>query len=211
MTVDEIAIPKDEAMQAFQAYRGAVRADRAGVKSVWQKEDAALAKAYKAASKGQRLIALTEAFKLAGVKRFAGVGYALPALAICPSDASVCHLTVEENGAVEFSDRNTWGRIPQARLRKIPEGVLPRPVLTTGTWWQQTRAFSTIVPLVPPQYRPKHDIATYHTLWEVEQWKMEPPVDPMLLRHLGGDLYVVLASWDLSPLERAVLRQARRA
>jgi hypothetical protein len=32
-----------------------------------------------------------------------------------------------------------------------------------------------------------------------------PPGDPALLRKLGGDLYIVLGTWDLTPLEQAVL------
>jgi hypothetical protein len=63
----------------------------------------------------------------------------------------------------------------------------------------------TLVPIVPPQLRPKHKIENYHTLWEVESWTLVPPRDPMLLRHLGGYLYAVLAVWDLTDLERAVL------
>lgn len=37
------------------------------------------------------------------------------------------------------------------------------------------------------------------------EWAPVPPTDPFLLRHLGGTLYVVLAQWDLTPLEKAVL------
>lgn len=29
--------------------------------------------------------------------------------------------------------------------------------------------------------------------------------DPALLKHIGGDLYAVLATWDLTELERSVL------
>lgn len=39
----------------------------------------------------------------------------------------------------------------------------------------------------------------------VPGWQPVPPTDPLLLRHLHGDLYAVLAAWDLTPLERAVL------
>lgn len=38
---------------------------------------------------------------------------------------------------------------------------------------------------------------------------MIPPGDPALLKHMGGDLYAILAVWDLSPLERAVLAGKR--
>jgi hypothetical protein len=43
-------------------------------------------------------------------------------------------------------------------------------------------------------------------LWEAD-WKVHPvpPGDPALLKHIGGDLYAVVAVWDLTPLEQAVL------
>ena len=40
----------------------------------------------------------------------------------------------------------------------------------------------------------------FHVLWEVESWTPEPPRDPALLRHLRGDLWSVLAVWDLTEL-----------
>jgi hypothetical protein len=38
-----------------------------------------------------------------------------------------------------------------------------------------------------------------------------PPEDPALLKHIGGDLYAVLAVWNLTELERAVLSGRGRA
>jgi hypothetical protein len=63
-----------------------------------------------------------------------------------------------------------------------------------------------MVPLIPPTYRPKGGrIRRFHILWEVEEWEMVPPKDPALLRHLIGDLWSVMGTWDLTELERAVL------
>jgi hypothetical protein len=43
-------------------------------------------------------------------------------------------------------------------------------------------------------------------LWEVNQWSpARPPDDPVLLSPLGGDLYAVLAHWDLTEIEKMVL------
>jgi hypothetical protein len=41
----------------------------------------------------------------------------------------------------------------------------------------------------------------------VEAWNEIPARDPALLRHIRGDLWAVLAVWDLTELERAVLGQ----
>ena len=64
-----------------------------------------------------------------------------------------------------------------------------------------------VVPLVPPDAIERAGYPSLRrcfTLWEAE-WE-DVPADPALLRHLGGDLYAVLAVWDLTELERAVLR-----
>ena len=59
------------------------------------------------------------------------------------------------------------------------------------------------VPMIPPRLRADRALANYHILWEAE-W-INPPRDPLLLRHLGKFFYAVLATWDLTPLEQAVL------
>jgi len=55
------------------------------------------------------------------------------------------------------------------------------------------------------------NLSHYHILWEAtwEQTNPPPPRDPALLRHIAGDLWVVMRTWDLTDLERAVL-SARR-
>jgi hypothetical protein len=74
----------------------------------------------------------------------------------------------------------------------------------------RTRA-GTIVPLIPPRLRPrKHRIRGFHILWEVDSWTPLPSKDPALLRHIRGDLWSVVATWDLTELEMAVLSQRAR-
>ena len=68
-----------------------------------------------------------------------------------------------------------------------------------------------LVPLIPAEHRPNGALRRYHILWEVEEWsanrhRTEPDRDPYLLEHLAGSLYRVVAEWDLTDLERAVMR-----
>ncbi len=58
--------------------------------------------------------------------------------------------------------------------------------------------------MIPPGLMPGGSLSRFHILWEAE--REEIPRDPMLLRHLGKGRYVVLATWDLTDLERAVLK-----
>lgn len=43
-------------------------------------------------------------------------------------------------------------------------------------------------------------------LLNVEKWKPVPPRDPILVKRLTPNLFGVLATWDLTKLERAVIR-----
>ena len=61
------------------------------------------------------------------------------------------------------------------------------------------------LPLIPVHLRPKRGLENYHILWEAE-WEPIPPRDPYLLRRIGkADLWLVVAHWDLTEVERAVL------
>jgi hypothetical protein len=188
-----------------------VRKNRAGVRSEWKAEDEALMRAYKHLAKRRQVIDLVNAFKSTGAKVFDGCGpVPLPVLAIAPSDARVCHVMLNEDGGAVFTDENgfKWSDNPRRTSRSIR---LPADTYARHEWalLVKGRAQQTTVPLIPPALRPKFKLSSYHTLWEVEQWKREPPRDPMLLRHLGGALYVVLATWDLTDIERAVLLPSR--
>jgi hypothetical protein len=71
-----------------------------------------------------------------------------------------------------------------------------------------------LVPIVPPAAREGHDLSRHFILWEVERWadnasEVGPDIDPFLLRRVTDDLYAVVAEWDLSPLEQAILAQRR--
>lgn len=102
--------------------------------------------------------------------------------------------------------RMRWdGRISRVRwLHQCPPGTfpdLPNP-------YNRTRdEYRAIVPLIPPGLRPVGDLKNYHVVFEADWAKVAPPAprDPALLKHIGGDLYAVLAVWDLTDLERAVL------
>lgn len=126
-----------------------------------------------------------------------------------------------QNGKVTFLPgiRSTWTGGAHAisnQRRKdcffLPTGTLSSPQVRNwpgSSWWDDpyNGAFRAMVPHVPPGLRPRHSLDGYATLFEVEEWAKSPapPRDPALLKHIGGDLYAVLATWDLTELERSVL------
>jgi hypothetical protein len=195
MDLPVISMERGAARKAFLEYRHEVQTRH-------RAEDEEIMRGYKWMSQGKQLIALTDAMRQGGVEPTTG----LPRLAIARADAEWVHCQLRPNGAAVFSVERFPLRqnIAADKVHDLPQGTFDRSGI--GQTWQTAQA---MVPLIPPALRPAADFRNYHILFEAE-WKRIPPKDPALLKHVGGDLYVVLATWDLTELERAVLGGIRR-
>jgi hypothetical protein len=198
MHLDTIEIAPDEAKARLDEYAGMVASERTA-------EDGAIAAGYRAAARGLPVVRLSEVMAAGG-----WFENGLPRLAIARADTTTVFVSVRHYGGdvawdVEFRDD------PWARLRAQHVGAhgvtvpMPRFEPMAG---RPRFSGQTIVPIIPPRFRPRlRRMHGVHILWEVERWDPTPPTDPALLRHIRGDLWAVLATWDLTPLERAVLSQ----
>lgn len=177
---------------------------RAQNRKQYDDRDALIIKGYEAVKKGRQVIQLTESFRMTGLN-----AQGFPALAITRADAANCWIRPwwHNTDAVLMADVEGYeprgtGMISEHAFR-VPAGVIPREGRHALSNW--TTAHS-IVPVVPPEYRPAFPHA-YHILWEAE-WIIDRPrasKDPALIKYIGGDLWAVLATWDLTELERAVM------
>jgi hypothetical protein len=160
----------------YLAHRGQMTAD-----------DRAIAAIYKRIAAGKLVIRALASITAAGLNA-AGQ----PKLAIARADEKEidCHIW---NDGCRFEPR-TRGNV-RARDRIFSVSI---PGMSTNT-----RNCRAVVPLIPVHLRPRKAIAKYHVLWEAE-WNSYP-VDPYLLRRFGEDAWLVVASWDLTPVERAVM------
>jgi hypothetical protein len=199
MDLPVIPISKDEARAKLAEYQDAVLVGQ-------DPEDAAIMAGYRAAARGHGIISLQHAIASGG---FDPDG--LPRLAVCRATATQCFVRWNGyNGTdVIFSDRDDWsvnrGALVGKHSVRVPIPGDARPAS------RGRRSGGTIVPPVPPRHRPHpRTLKHCHVLWEVESWDMVPPVDPALIRHIRGDLWAVLAVWDLTDLERLVLAQRAR-
>ena len=187
MNLDPITMDKAAAEEAFAEYRGAFMAERNRI-------DGELMRGYRALKEGKQLLRMSQTIAFGGVNE---LGY--PKLALSRADEREISVWVHNDGRVGFAP--SVGSRARDRSFDFPADTLPRRDNYLD------RRFA-IVPLVPPRFRPPHSLKGYHLLWEAE-WttrsKVRAPRDPALLKHLGGDLWAVLAVWDLTPLEQAVL------
>ncbi len=179
-----VTVDKVVAQQALRDYRNA----RAAVTD----EDRAIMTAYRQIARGRIVVQAIESIRVAG--RFEDTG--LPKLALTRANERKVHCR-NWRDSVEFSSLDRWGRGGNRNSM-----LIKRMPFFDGDGSKNGIA---IVPIVPLSLRPKADLGNYHILWEAD-WTAVPH-DPLLLRRLKGDLWIVLAAWDLTAVERAVLAQ----
>lgn len=97
---------------------------------------------------------------------------------------------------------NTFPRFAVQWNQGQTERYRPGGIKERDHWKPEATA---VVPIVPPRLHPRAALSNYHILWDAI-WTPAPPKDPMLLRRLAGHLYAIVAIWDLTSLEQAVLR-----
>jgi hypothetical protein len=181
-----VTIAKDTARELWRAYQKH--------KHYSTPIDKEIMSAYQKLAQGKLVIKALESIVAAGVG-----DDGLPKLAITRADATHCHLQTRTDGVATMHSRikkRTMGALGQSFSTKFSFKFPQLP------HWKQAEA---IVPIVPLGERPKRAMMNYHILWEAE-WSKAVPVDPFLLRRIGkSDLWLVLAMWDLTDVERAAL------
>jgi len=202
MTVTTISAPVDEAKAKLAEYRAAL-------KKRFDKTDEALVKTYRELAKGNMIVNVRDAIISAGVDELHR-----PKMAIARADATHVwfqhRISTARRGewtAVEAFFTDTTKRTVQNTYELPRDSFADCPGGCNRVTHTRVRA---MVPLLPPQFRPPHSLSNYHILWDVEgAWENEPPVDPFLIKRISGDLFAVLAVWDLTELERGVLKGIR--
>jgi hypothetical protein len=195
MDVTPIVLDREKAEQLYRQYLK----DRHYSKPL----DQAIARVYRHIKRGRVVIKALESIVAAGLKE-SGPDAGLPKLALTNAAGEHCHLTPHSDGSAimsssprpRYSDRrNTWRFAPHS---------FAFPPEVSRKWRHQAA-----LPFIPSTVRPLRALASYHVLWEAE-WTQRVPEDPLLLRHCGaGDMWLVIAAWDLTEVERIALEGFR--
>lgn len=145
--------------------------------------DKVILKAYKSISRGGKIIDLHESIRLGGANE-----HGVPKLAVCRANSKKVDLQIMPGLLRFMSDSGYWNK------RNLE---MPNP------WRGQSGNLWAGAPFIPPYLRPA-DLSECFILWEAT-WRDRPKGDPMLLRHVGKNLYRVIAAWDLTPVEASIL------
>lgn len=181
MEVEKLVVDREKARELYQQYKKHQHYS--------EPMDLEIQRTYQKLAQGRTVIRALESIKVAGLN-----AQALPKLAIVRADHEHVELVMMADGSAKME---APGRHRGARGQTFswPAGSFAR------NKWDRRKA---IVPIIPIHLRPKRGLANYHILWEAE-WSPTPPRDPYLLRRLGNDMWLVVAAWDLTEVERAAM------
>lgn len=190
MDVAKLALDKDEARRLHGEYKAHRQFQTA--------MDREIERTYKLIAAGKVVIQAVESVRVAGLGPDGR-----PKLALCRADAAWCALRMGPSGSAEMYSDEGW-KTPRADSKRF---VWPNGSFPNRSAWDSAKA---VLPIIPVHLRPRTAMDNYHILWEAE-WRKIPPRDPYLLRRIGGDMWLVLAAWDLTDVERAAMATRMQA
>lgn len=207
MDVELIKMPKEEAHKKIEAYKKRLgKSKGAKVASEVNKEYQAAIKGYQALAEGTALLDLDEVFQNCPVDE-----NGRPKLAIHRADRKQVRFTWD-GGSTRAFFTDTGGSRQRSVVVDMGREHGKRRAWNDGTTSHAYLNGYSIVPMVPADVRPKFgQLKDMFILWEVEKWaddqiRATPDRDPYLLKHIHGSLYAVLAEWDLTDLERSIMK-----
>ena len=209
MNVTTITMDPEQAKAKLKAYRANRHRDAEQVYGQ-------CADAYAALASGTPLIDAEEAIRSSGFDE-----KMRPKIAIARADMKEVRFRWDggDNFAL-FDTRPTWNhsqesftrRINMQRTHDLFDVYFNKNTKANERYNKTVEAYA-MIPMVPADVRPKvGQLKDWFVLWEVEHWSEKsrtarPPRDPFLLKHVGGTLYAILAEWDLTDLEMAIMKQ----
>jgi len=204
MQVEQLQVLRQRAEREYEAYKEALK--RPHLEHEQYLRD--MQSVYGHMKHGRKIIDLWTSLTKAGLNKEGN-----PTLAICRADSKNVRFVKQNNGAGRFYRENDKPRYSWSDRWKedvlLPEKTFPEwPLDPTATWRKLREIIETSVPVIPAKFLLplRGALHNYHILWEVKEWKPSPPKDPMLLKQLTPNLWVVLATWNLTRLEQAVIR-----
>ncbi len=188
MQLPTIEMPTELAQKKLEEYKNLRMVDL-------EEDEQIMKRSFVALAKGKKLFNLYEVMRRAGTNHLAQ-----PRLAIARADWTVVYFSGTVTGAGRFHPkRSLW---QEKHSVDCNSGVFPTEVDKWGVG--QSVSIRSQVPIIPRQLSPTHAEKNYHILFE-PNWNTIPGRDPILCKRISPNMFIILASWDLTDLELAVL------
>ncbi len=192
-------LPKEQAREAWKKYCEVLRTRKDNFLKVMKD-------AHYQMKEGRELIDVYEVMKKFGLSEKNE-----PVFAIARADLKEVLFEKKDEGTGRFgtekgwTDQVTWTKDNVILPEKIFEIHWERE--GNSDWQIKDKLIKTKVPIIPIELLPEGDLKNYYILWEVIDWELlPPPKDPILLKRISENLFAVLGSWDVTELERSVMR-----
>ena len=205
MDAPKITISKEKAKEIYGDYLEIVKTRK-------EKYLQELKQVYYYLSQGHKVLDIYEVFKKSGVNKEGE-----PKLAICRADAPKCVFHKRDLGSGYFSENVGWSdKTMGARFDvNLPSNTFSewKTEMFKEDWQDEAkpriirREIQTKTVICPAHLLPEGKLENYYLLWEVDKWDEMPIVrDPFLLKRVNSNAFIILAEWDLTAVEQAVIR-----
>lgn len=221
MNVETITMEPEAALEQLKAYKAKLKGKMIARANTHMKEEYQTAiDTLRQLGNGYPILDIEEAIKNAPVDEMER-----PRLAIARADCKQVQFCWRENkndacftSSDDDDDREHltfWNKISSKNI-ELNMGR-QHHFQKLSNWEGKTQMYPatiyaySLVPLIPPSVKLSAKAENFHILWEVEKWseketKPEPDKDPYLLRRINSTLFAVVDEWELTELERLVMK-----
>ncbi|KKN55951.1 hypothetical protein LCGC14_0576930 [marine sediment metagenome] len=206
MDIDKISMPVDKAKEEWKRYNDLLKGRRDKFLQDMKKSMFEL-------KQGRELIDIYKVIEKAGVNK-----ELQPKLAIARADWKEVYFVKQDTGRGFFSHDTFWDR--SKGFVDIPANIFQHWVREkktvtykdgstdqADTWQIENKELKTKVPIIPSHLMPDNDLKDYYILWEVDVWENSVPKqdDPILLKRITENLFVILGAWEVTELEQSII------
>jgi len=195
--VPKISMPEDEAKKEWKKYCEILKTRKDKYLKVMKQATYHM-------KKGKELIDVYVICKKFGLNK-----EGLPRIAISRADIPRVYFEKRDTGTGRFNMETGWNRSGWNTDIELPQKTYDIHWERKGEseWDIKNKEVKTNVPRVPVELMPDGDLKNYYILWEVKEWEEIPPAkDPLLLKRISENLFVILGAWDVTPLEQSIMR-----
>lgn len=207
MQVEELVVEKKEVEQELESLKTAIKEGYISKRTTITRD---LLAVYGHLKHGGKIIDLFQTFRKVGLNENGN-----PKLGIVQYGARYCYLYKKHSGGAIFSNENktSW----QVYANKS-NGDVEVPG-DTFEWTEDlnesgNNRWKTVAPIIPPRVltiaSAKLTPQNYHVLFEAELWAKSkppaPPGDPILGKMLTPNIFGVIATWNLTELEKIIIK-----